>query len=195
MKHITKNTKSEKDNRALKKSAPCPKGFSLLEMIIAIFIFSVIILTSVSIFAKIFSVRGKTRSIQMNMESGRVALENIAKNMRMSSGLKVNGSDQDIYMYNNSQSQCVEYKFSGSALQAAQANPSDPDNPDCAPGAVAYTFYPIVTGMAGVTGRFLITSTDISGKVIGKASVILMINGGNNIQTSVSFRDYQGIIQ
>ncbi|MDO9231355.1 MAG: prepilin-type N-terminal cleavage/methylation domain-containing protein [bacterium] len=167
------------------------QGFSLLEMLISMFIFVVTIIIAVSIFANVASARQKSRKIQKNMEDARTALDLMAKNMRMSTGLG-EVSNQEIYMYNNSQGQCVSYKFDNNKLKISQETPSDTDNPAC--DTITYPSYSSVIG-SDVSGSFVVVPTSIiAPKAVGKATVILTIDGVN-MQTSVSFRDYNNMIQ
>ncbi len=178
-----KNNKNNKN-----KNYP---GFSLLEMLIAIFIFVLMITASVSVFTGVFSARQEGRKIEKNMENARTALDLMAKNMRMSTNL-VRLSDQEIYMYNNSQGQCIGYKFEDGELRIGQATPA---GMDCDPAHVLYGSYnPITSG--DVSGSFSVTPTsDVSPKKIGKATITMTIDGSTSMQTTVSFRDYNNIIQ
>ncbi|MFZ2975678.1 MAG: prepilin-type N-terminal cleavage/methylation domain-containing protein [Candidatus Moraniibacteriota bacterium] len=176
-------------------------GFSLLEMMISMFIFVLTIVTAVSIFSNVSFTRKNSREIQRNMEDARTALDLMAKNMRMSIGLDYNvvGNNQAIYMLNSSQSNCVSYRFSGGKLQIAQevlgTAPLEADK--CKPvGGTGVTYGPYVDVIENnVTGSFVITTT-LTGATrrVGKATIILTVNGVN-MQTSVSFRDYNNIVQ
>lgn len=161
-------------------------------MMISMFIFVLTIITAVSIFSTVAHTRHKSREIQRNMEDARTALDLMAKNMRMSTGLGPSGTVQEIYMYNNSQGQCISYKFDSSKLKISQETPSNPNIPAC--DTILYPPYSSVIE-SDVSGRFAIVPTSITApKTVGKATIILTI-GGVNMQTSVSFRDYNNMIQ
>lgn len=168
------------------------KGFSLLEMIVVICIFAFISLSVVSSFASIMGAQNKARKIQKEMEAAGTAMESMAKTIRMSSYLTKNSGNSSIYMYNNSQGKCVRYRFSASNLQVAEFVPLDPAS-ECSTGA-NYTNY--INIISGVSGIFSVVKTDatVDPKVIGKAT-ILMKMGDSSLQTTVSFMDYNGIIQ
>lgn len=171
------------------------RGFSLLEMLISMFIFILTITTAVSIFVGVAFARKESRKIQENMEDARTALDLMAKNMRMSSGLGPNGSTNEIYMHNNSQGQCISYKFEDGTLKIGQKDPLAEDDINCSSGHIGgYVFNPITSN--NVSGNFQIVQTSSSNipKVIGKATIAMTIDGVN-LQTSVSFRDYNDIIQ
>ncbi|MFA6160369.1 MAG: prepilin-type N-terminal cleavage/methylation domain-containing protein [Parcubacteria group bacterium] len=170
------------------------QGFSLLEMLISVFIFVVTIITAVSIFVNVASARQQSRKIQKNMEDARTALDLMAKNMRMSVGLNQKASNE-IYMFNSSQGICIDYKFEDGSLKMGQNSPVG-DSTDCSSSNVgAYNLTPITSD--NVSGKFMITQTSSTSdpKVIGKAVIIMKIDEVANIQTTVSFRDYNDIIQ
>ena len=170
-------------------------GFSLLELLISMFIFILMIVASVSVFSGVVFARKNARDIQKNLEEGRTAIEAMAKNIRMSTRLQTyGGNNKNIRMFNNSQGVCIAYSFSGSSLRTATYNPPDVSDPDCSSVPALSN---IVSG--GIDGRFSVTTTDATGspKRIGKATVNLIISSGvsvQHMQTSVSFRDYEGIL-
>lgn len=173
------------------------RGFSLLEMTIAIFVFSLIILVSVSTFASIASVRNKTRGIQRNIETSGSAMELMAKTIRMSNLLSSDDSGfnkQEIHMYNNSQGKCISYRFSDGNLQMNDI-PTPAKSEECSDGTLSYDDDDYADLARGVSGGFNIIKTDTGSNppIIGRAT-ILIVAGDQKIQTSVSFRDYLGII-
>lgn len=180
----------------IKKSQKNYSGFSLLEMMISMFIFVLAIVTAVSIFSSVSFTRKNSREIQKNMEDARTALDLMAKNMRMSIGL--NGTTSMIYMFNTSQGNCVSYKFESSKLKIAQKIPdaSFSEAERCNTTNMTYNSSDYVDIIQNdVSGSFAIVPTSItSPKTVGKATIILTIDGVN-MQTSVSFRDYNNIVQ
>ena len=171
-------------------------GFSLVEMIVAMAVFLIIITATLASFASVMNARKKAGEIQKNLSSGRAAMEQMAKNIRMSSYLEGSGATSAyIRMFNNSQSRCMGYRFLGGALEAAIgsyiADPSTVNSATCDnPGS----YYPIVSGI-NLTGKFKIDRTNVvpGSLSVGKAT-ILMKMGDDYLQTSVSFRDYEGSI-
>lgn len=165
-------------------------GFSLMELLIAMFIFSLIILSAVAVFAGVVGARKKSRDMQQNLEQARTAMEMMARNMRMSTELKTYASSKGVYMYNNSQSTCIAYLFSGSALRTASY--SKPCS--TVPSSLSDLISSDVSD-----GQFKVVETDsasVPGK-IGKATIVLTIGSGSSqkhLQTSVSFRDYDGVL-
>lgn len=169
------------------------QGFSLMEMIIAIAIFNIIILATVAIFSSGVLARRNARLVQHNLESARTVIELMAKTIRMSSYLCTdNGNllDTRINMFNNSQSKCLSYRFTAANnLEIAEINSPASDS-DCE--SAVYSNWQTLVSNAG--GYFQVIKTDEATSVIGKATISLNI-GENYMQTTVSFRDYEKIIQ
>lgn len=180
-------------NKKLGKKNKKYKGFSLLEMLIAGFIFSLVITTAVSVFSNVFFTGEKTRGVQKNIETARTALDLMAKNMRMSSELGPNNTNTlNIYMFNNSQGECIGYRFNSGALEMAQMENPTSGSTDCSGVFGAGDYTSITEG--NVSGRFYVISTsNVDPKRVGKATARMEIDG-QYLQTTVSFRDYLGVI-
>lgn len=170
-------------------------GFSLIEMVVAVFVFSIISLTAVAVFANVVRTREYTRDMQKDLESSRTAIEQMAKNMRLSTGLASYNSNSGIYMYNTSQEKCVKYQFVGKQLESSVVEAPEPEadgSIDCE--SASYDLTPITE--ANITkGKFFVTETDVASKVIGRVTIVMTIDDKEHLQTSVSLIDYTGIIQ
>jgi type II secretory pathway pseudopilin PulG len=174
------------------------KGLSLIEMLVSIFIFVLIITVSIAAFISVFSARKKTRDMQRGTEEARTALETMAKNIRMSNGLTFSGNT--VKMYNNSQGQCIAYKFDDSTnpntLQTRNypAVMTDPTNPNCTNESGTYVDL-MSSDFIGGEG-FEVDTTNSSR--IGKATIRIDIKRDSlssiPVQTTVSFRDYQDVL-
>lgn len=196
-------------------------GFSLMEMVIALAVASILVLAVGKIFLASTETHQTARTSQENLDTARSVMEIMAKNLRMSTHTISYSNGSIIYMYNSSQKQCVSYKFdSTKTILTGQCNPKtdatgkivgsdgssesticdgSKGNP-CASGAIT----PLTSmSVDNVTGSFFVpkpTSASSSPPVIGKATITMTIGSdtasqNNTLQTSVSFRDYQDIIQ
>ena len=67
------------------------RGFSFVELVVAIFIFTLVMITMSSTYGKFFVAQKKTRAVQQNAEDARFAMELIAKSLRTSKVLSCNG--------------------------------------------------------------------------------------------------------
>ncbi|MFZ2226847.1 MAG: prepilin-type N-terminal cleavage/methylation domain-containing protein [Candidatus Moraniibacteriota bacterium] len=175
-----------------KKNKNKYSGFSLIEMLISVFIFTLIVTVVTFAFSKAFFSSQKTRVVQRNIEDGRIAIETMAKNIRMSK--KLVATESTIKMYNNSQDKCIAYVFLNNKLQIvmydAEGSTSDPT---CADPTMSNA---VDLVSANITGSFHVDETSTaSPKRIGRATILVNIGTGTDmqhIQTTVSFRDYAG---
>jgi prepilin-type N-terminal cleavage/methylation domain-containing protein len=175
------------------------KGFSLVEMILVVAISSIIALAVSQTFlsgAKSFE---KSKGAQRNLEEGRSAMEMMAKNIRMS---KFAGSadSSSILFLNTYDGSCISYQFDSGAKKLQVAT-------DCAvtteEGVAtecgACSNYSVL--VSDVTGNFDIDVTNRTTSLysIGKATMSMTVGASTGsaqtLQTSVSFRDYEDILQ
>lgn len=188
MKNIfPKNTRGNKKNQA---------AFSMIELMVAIFILSLITLTSVTVFAKIVSARKYVRESSNDIEAGREAIQVMAKNIRMSSFLGTKNSGKLVYFYSEVSSTCISYRFSGNVLYSALHSPFGTGADKCSTDNINYGWLPITRSDMQADGIFIVTNTDTTStpKVIGRGTINMLIDGRYNLQTTVSFRNYEGII-
>lgn len=178
------------------------KGLTFVELIIAITVFSIIIVATISAFATGVLGRKNTQEIQQNAEETRAAMELMAKNIRMSSLVRVRDDGLKISMFNMSQDKCVSYLFHSGNLLASEFPPNH-DDAEVVRGEDCLMFFKyndkFKIFVEDVGGKFYATETislplDDADPVIGKAT-IQMKKGSNNLQTTVSFRDYEDIVQ
>lgn len=166
------------------------KGFSLLEMITAIFIFSIAITLSVSIFIGAFNSRGKSKEIQQATEDVRFAIEIMAKNIRMST---IDNKDNNrVYIFNYSQNKCIKYEFTGGDLKTGEVSLSsrlDGDGNIINCKDQSYSDQNMIKSGSLEKGLFFaVSSTETS---VGKVSILIKVAGSPNaIQTTISLRDY-----
>lgn len=166
------------------------KAFSLMEMMVTMFIFCLMMLAVVAIFSSIVSARRNASQTQNDLEGARTVIEAMAKNLRMSKNAGPAGTVTEIKMYSNAQGKCVSYKFSGTKLEAGSKS-GGPN--DCSGSGYSYADM-IPDGVS--SGKFYVVSTNKTSNPpkIGRATVSMNI-GGKYLQTTVSFRDYEDIIQ
>jgi prepilin-type N-terminal cleavage/methylation domain-containing protein len=202
-----------------KKTKKNNPGFSLVEMIIVAAISAIIAMAVAQIFLTGVKTFETNKGMQKNLEEARVSMEMMSKNIRMS---KYTVLDSDtIYMYNTSQGQCMSYRFNSvnKVLEYAYCSPKTDDgttsgNPvgsDDDPGTVcqgsggvcfggsAYSYNNLA--QSNIIGKFDVTPTNRNpgAEEIGRATISMTVGNGTDlqqtIQSSVSFRDYDDIIQ
>ncbi len=203
------------------------KGVSLIEILVTMFIFTLIMTSSIAAFSTFFKTRKTTREIQRGLEESRAALETMAKNIRMSSKLAAFNADGSamicspvtgcectrIIMFNNTQKQCIVYEFSGSpdyklrgkfVTPATIGTPPKEDPDSCVSRVALLAPAPLVDddniiNEGTVTGSFYVFPTtpvvSIDDGKIGRAAMKIDVISGSvtsHIQTTVSFRDFEG---
>ncbi|MDQ1284247.1 MAG: hypothetical protein QG620_595 [Patescibacteria group bacterium] len=179
---------------------------SLVEVLVAMFVFMIITLALVAIFSSIILMNEKSRQNSVSMEEARTAMEAMSKNIRMSSQVKINEAGNRITMFNHSQEKCILYNFTSSdVLRRREVVIPEGDRDDCSEenggdncNCADSTIYSSAVSMTQsvMDGKFFVGETDKSSdpKVIGKATIQIKIDD-RVLQTSVSFRDYEGIVQ
>lgn len=168
------------------------KGFFLLEMIIAMAIFSLVIVAVVATFASIVKTQKRTREIQRNVESAGTAMEVMSKTIRMSSQTADYSGGKEIRLYNNSQDKCISYKFNAGDLKVSEELGHNGTTDCTIPGTYPVSSYS--TLIPGASGLFSVTTTRSSSpKRMGKATILVNL-GQNHLQTTVSFVDYSSIL-
>lgn len=172
------------------------RGFTLIEVIVSLFVFLIIMLALSSTFAQSFTGYRNTRAVQKDVESAQFALNLMAKELRTST--IVGGSSSRVKFYDYSQKMCFEYEIASDQLTVSKkdvANPTKNPVSDCS-GSLGGSTTLVKTETIGgrVTGFFQTTPSSVSPKQVGKITVSLHISEGSNnqanVQTTSSLRDY-----
>lgn len=169
------------------------KGFTLTEVLVSMFVFT-IMMTSVSrIFSTTFLGYQNIRAVQRDIDNAQYSLNIIAKELRTStitspaSGALVNVSA--VQFFDHSQQKCFRYRINAGNLQVASETVADVA---ACSAASLVTFTTISTGV--ITGSFRVTPSDTSPVHVGKVTLSLDISEGSahhaRIQTTVSLRDF-----
>lgn len=171
------------------------KGFTLIEVMIALFVFLIITLAMAQTFTQSFSGYKHAKALQRDLENAQFALNLIAKELRTSTVTSFSASH--VVFYDYSQSICFDYEFSSNQLFVAKkviGTLTDPFT-DCAGGFSAPVPIVKTQSPAGtVTGDFAVTPSTQTPQSVGRVAVSLEISEGPNhtahIQTTASLRDY-----
>lgn len=177
------------------------RGLTLIEVIVSLFIFSLMMVAVSQIFAKAFSGYRNTRATQRDVENAQYALNLLSKELRTStvvaptSGPYPLRSDY-VKFYDHSQGRCFYYRIVGAptnALQVASASSTGPA--DCTTRNVGT---PVTISTGTVSGSFRVTPSQGGGsKRAGKVTISLDISEDAThraqIQTTASLRDFGNI--
>lgn len=171
----------------MKKNLKNKKGFTFLEVIVAIGIFSLVSVVVVAVFANIMKTNNEIRSIQQKIELAGTTMESMAKIIRMSDNIDSSDSN-NIFMRNTSQLRCIRYNVASPNIRVEEFPIPVGQGPEYCGVIGNYNDGNLVDLLDDVSASFAFTpSTDSeAGKV-----TILMNVGRRNLQTTVSFLDYQ----
>ena len=190
------------------RSKKMKKGFTLIEMIIAIGVFSIMSVAIAGAFTSGFSTYGSTRELQRNVETAQYALNTLEKLLRTSTVVSAAGTNvQAITFYDYSSARCFRYRvISGgptSYLAAQWFQTPDPfgANP-CVTASASFSASAQVTS-GYVTGGFTVVPSDKEipaddgdPKAMGRVTVNLSVKASSTattesrIQATASLRDY-----
>lgn len=175
-------------------------GFSLMELMVSMFVFSVIMAAVVGVFAQSASSFRRAKDIQRNLEDAQYAMNLMAKTIRTSSVEYDYTENLDIYDY--SQSKCIRYSHSDETKKIKYGEISA-DDPDSCSDLDSITLSDLISGYVNsvsfdVTPSEVPTAPDpgivgkvtISMEVCATADCEAMEKDKVRIQTTVSLRDY-----
>jgi len=171
------------------------RGFSLLEVIIAMFIFIIVATTVSAVFGKIILAYRSTHTTQKNLENVQYAMNQMAKILR--GGAIMSGwTASNIRVYDYAQKKCIEYAFAGSSLTYADlsypAASLDSDNITTCPLDTLSSAADMASG--NISGNFYVVppvADTRAGKVTISMKVCSVVGcaGPAYIQTTVSLRN------
>jgi prepilin-type N-terminal cleavage/methylation domain-containing protein len=173
------------------------QGFSLLELMIAIFIFSLIMVSSSTFFGRSIQTYKNVRSTQRDLENAQYVMNLMAKTLRTSTIKFSDASNIVIYDYSRIADACIQYSFSSNRIQSRSA---DVTKDDCTTSAPFNSFSDLSNVYVNNASFSVIPSSDSPSKVLGKATISMEICATSGctgtekdkarIQSSVSLRDY-----
>jgi prepilin-type N-terminal cleavage/methylation domain-containing protein len=177
------------------------KGFTLLEMIISVFIFVLVMLSVVNIFIKIFGAYNATRNIQKDLENAQYAMNSMGKFLRESSIVTActtppcnNWTIFRIFDY--SQGRCIEYSYSGNALKMRSSSiPTSASVCTNYPFTLAESYLNITSGHISKLVFSVIPSVGSPPTSYGKVTISLEISATSSstdkarMQTTVALRN------
>lgn len=178
------------------------KAFTLIEVIIAMGIFTIVMGGSAGVFASAFKSYKASKNVNENVKNAQYAMSLMAKTFRTSSVMAgSNASMLDICDY--SQTSCFRYQFNAGTLTRDTASQVFDANNICTCGVFTGAPLPIATTTGIVNGAFEFTPSsgvESTGEstTVGKVTVRMDITSGTGsessiakLQSTVSLRDYQ----
>ncbi len=170
-------------------SGKMKKGYTLIEVVAAMFIFSILMMASSQVFVKTFQSYREIRAVQKDAENAQFVLTSFIKELRTSSIVDpvAPGASSSVQFFEHSQGVCFKYRVNVGALEVASVAATD--TADCR-GKLLGSFTAVSTGL--VSGSFQVIPSTIA-PLIGRITVSLDIVEGTHhvkLQTSASLRDY-----
>ncbi|MFC1623252.1 type II secretion system protein J [Patescibacteria group bacterium] len=169
------------------------KGFTLIEVLVAMFIFTLMMLATILAFSNLFKSYRESKNIQEDLDNAQYAMNLVMKSLRTSS-IITDGSDGEgdtISIYDYSQDMCITYAFySVDDKNYLGSSFFETDDTTCETSTMP-AFTPMTTG--DVTGNFWWVKSDGDSNTVGSVTMLMHLGsskGGVDIQSSVSLRDY-----
>lgn len=182
-----------------RKSLGTRRGFTLVEVLVAMFVFSIMMTAVSQVFASAFSGYRFTRAVERDLENAQFFINILAKELRTSSVVSAAGNQQFVQFFDHSQGKCFRYRIDTARLQVASAASTGVASGASPCNAMGFgSFTTISTG--SVAGSFRVTpSATVGGPatVVGKVTIALDISESvahhARMQTTVSLRDFGNI--
>lgn len=179
------------------------KGYTFVELVVAIAMFSIIMLAVMQVFATTFLGYKETKKLQRNLETAQFAINTMAKELRTSSVLSGSSSPLNIrfidYSQNGGRGTCILYQVNSGQLEkwARDMGNSDPNvnRTDCRDSVSfgAGDHRGILVKSIQASRASVVPSRDSGPKRVGKVTISLKVGpeGYNEtLQTTVSLRDF-----
>jgi len=179
------------------------KGFTLVEIIIAVSIFSMVMISLAGIFSS--SIKGYriAKATQKDLEDAQFIINQMVKILRTSS-VDFGSTSSELKIYDYSLSRCYRYRFEGNKIQISfipDSLPADTPNPIgwCNDNEGNFSAYKDMANFYVKEGHFfsIYSRKDTGNEKLGKVTVSMELCQDSEcledrirIQSSASLRDY-----
>jgi prepilin-type N-terminal cleavage/methylation domain-containing protein len=179
------------------------KGFSLLEVVMAMGAFTLIMMGTIQIMAQGSKNYRSTKLIQTNLETAQFALNAMAKELRTSSVVtsSTGAIASSVTFFDYSQSRCIQYRAdesTGTVTKRSHAfGSADPDANRTSCAGYTFTEAPeeVLSGLSNQAFNIDMSTgvLGLSSPHVGRVTVALTVGaagGAATVQTTVSLRDF-----
>lgn len=169
------------------------KGFTLVEIVVSLFIFSILMISIAQIFTEAFSGHRYAKNLQRDIENIQYLSGILSKELRTSTIVDPNGSQEgvtSVQFYDYSQGLCIQYRIRGTDLEVAKENAA---SPVACNGMNLSNF--TVASSGTLSGSFDVIPSSASPRTVGRVTFTLRLQEGAHsavVQSTVSLRDYGG---
>ncbi|MFC1645009.1 type II secretion system protein J [Patescibacteria group bacterium] len=171
------------------------KGFTLIEVLVAMFIFTMMMMATILAFSNLFQSYRQSKNIQEDIDNSQFAMNLMMKSLRTSSVIDGgdSGISNEVTIFDYSQKKCITYGFYNQDGRSflGMTSASSEDLGECESEGSGDSMKAMTTG--DVTGKFWWVKSDGDTNVVGSVTALVHVNsdvGGVDIQSSVSLRDY-----
>ncbi|EKE16520.1 MAG: hypothetical protein ACD_11C00004G0018 [uncultured bacterium] len=170
------------------------RGFTLLETLVVVFIFTLVMISFTEYFAKFSQSEKDAKEIQANLENAQYAMNFMAKILRTSS-IRFGSGLTRIKGYDYSQEKCFEFNFDIGSKKIVYGTEFVPSIANVEADCTSPTPPPMLD-LTSETISDLKFSFEKSSEVppqMGKVTIFMEVGTGSvkeKIQTTVSLRDY-----
>lgn len=167
------------------KKIAVKSGFSLIEMLISIFVFSFAMTMVIGSFSGFLKTYANAKKAQRSSESAQYAINLMAKTIRSSTISQLVSGDNKILIFDNLSSRCVAYKYLNGKLQQASVAAA---NVGACSAFADGSFLPMAN--TGEIAGAVFDGAASAGTNIGRVTMSLSLSGGSvsQLQSSVSLR-------
>lgn len=179
------------------------QGFTLVEVIMAMFIFTVMMVAISGVFVSFIKANRHARAVQQDLEDAEYAMNIMAKTLRTSSIVTIGATRYSIEIYDYSQGKCFGYSFNGGNLRVRSVAPTTANDPSTCAANLALlpaTAYQNLTN----SGNVLLAESGFVRKIetdsnnVGSVTILVTIQEAGTtdkarVQTSVSLHDYSEV--
>lgn len=184
--------KNKNQFEKIKTNKATRKGFTLLEAMVAICVFSLVSVMVSGAFVSFLKAYKTERSLQKNTESTQYVLNLMAKTLRTSTIYDINaGGLKQIRAFDNSSRNCLIYQYDVAAKKMKYNATSAADVGACNWPVMAAALIDLSSNDNGVIENAFFVGTSSATPLFGKVTMTFFVKGNSAnfpIQTSVSLR-------
>ena len=168
-------------------------GFSLIEVIVSVAVFSLAITMLMGTFSGFLKNYSGAKKIQRDVENAQYAMNLMVKTIRTSEVSLVSSSVLNTFDYSQASGNCIKYKIDGDMVQSRVSNQGVPATKlsECVWSGTD-TVNQMTPNNEIISSDSSITATPSAGVTRGKVTIVLSVQGSTTtaipIQMSVSLR-------